>query len=279
MTFTRLANLLDKTCKDRAAALQAIRVACKQEPAGNTLRRVALIDFFTRIVMGSHPVSGSGVLDAYQRASSMDIVREADILGVLSRHDDVEFPTDVGSSPGKALYRILPMLQRMTGWLSHVVLACPDIIFRHEQGTVLLTAVISVGWSDMSRREHLNMHSELYDVFHDKLWIAAFEEQRTKKGFADSKAAMKKAVEECISGSLSVHAERREKLERAIRSINHYIADCPGLLGPHWHLVTVAVSLAKYELLWYLWHTHPFPKVGSTPALSPSYSSCVGPKS
>jgi len=55
-----------------------------------------------------------------------------------------------------------------------------------------------------SRREPLNMHSELYQIFHDKYWIAAFEDKRSKKGFADAKAAMKKSVEECISGSFQV---------------------------------------------------------------------------
>lgn len=151
VSFTKVANLLERTCKDRATALGAIRAFFKQEPSGNALRREALIVHLTRIIMGSETAGGSGVLNAYMCASSMDVVREKDILGVLSRHDDVEFPTGVGGCAEEGLYRIIPLLHRMSSWISHAVLACPDIVYRHDDGVVLLTAVCSMGWNDVSR--------------------------------------------------------------------------------------------------------------------------------
>lgn len=126
-------------------------------------------------------------------------------------------------------------------------------------------------------------HVELYKIFHDKAFISAYEASMEKKGFKDGKvildlnlwlnnmracsslkflvqATFKDAVADFLANAAQEHSRRREYLARRISQIYHTLADCPGLLGPHWGLVISTLALAKEEIMWYFQHRIPLPK-------------------
>jgi NCK-associated protein 1 len=262
--YKRIADQLKEQMGNRALALTFLRRQVLEVPQGQALRRTPIQDYLARILTGQSAGSPGGILGAFISLSRAKICKEGSecFLGVMLRPDEVQFPSGLNLDTKEMFqFHNCPEASRMMSWMACCLIVCPYLIFRIVHGVELMKEVVKAGWRSDCRGQDLNVHEELYEIWHDKAFLSELEKAVTdKKLCKELKEEFRRAIEHSIITGPSDRAQRRIFLESALTLILHQLQDCPGLLGPHFPLVRAALALARDEIVWFVRHMAQFPQ-------------------
>ena len=264
--YKRIAEQLKEQMGNRSSALSFLRNQVLEVPQGQALRRTPIQDYIGKLLVGQSAGGPGGLVGVFQRLLRANICKEGSesFLGTMLRPEEIQFPSGLSLDPKDMfLFHNFAEASRMISWMTCCLIVCPSLIFRVSNGVELMKEVVKAGWRTYFRGQDLNVHEELYEIWHDKNFLGELEKAvPDKKLCKEHKEEFRRAIEHSIVAGPCERAQRRIHLESALTLILHQLQDCPGLLGPHLPLVRASLALARDEVAWFVRHLAPFPHKG-----------------
>eukprot|EP00002_Diphylleia_rotans_P027071 TRINITY_DN5416_c0_g1_i7.p1 TRINITY_DN5416_c0_g1~~TRINITY_DN5416_c0_g1_i7.p1 ORF type:complete len:1061 (+),score=180.95 TRINITY_DN5416_c0_g1_i7:43-3225(+) len=176
----------------------------------------------------------------FEKCNSVPALRKEGALSLLASMDRLTLPI-------QDHYRFeLVYLGQFQLWIIYGFLACPRAITEETQN--ILKAVLSDGWViPIYRDEVMFTHAE-FEFIAEKTPNLPVKNSKLKK-------LINEAAVTAIQNSGPEHINRRIYLRQEIKGLVQLMQDRPGLLGPKIQILFAALSLSKYEVMWYFRHT------------------------